>query len=637
MSDLLGTGVSGLLAMQQALATTSHNISNVNTDGYTRQRVELGAQPPQFNGGLYTGSGVQVESIQRVYNQFLTDQVQTATSLESQHQATHDLAVQVDNMLADPQSGLTPAMQDFFNAVQDLASSPTSSAARQVVLSQAQTLTSRFNDMSSQLDALRGGVNTNIQSMVKEVNTLAQSIANVNQSIVNSPRGANGQLPNDLLDQRDQLINQLSQYASIRTISQSDGTVNVFIGNGQSLVVGTKALSLSTVTDAYDPTRQQVAYVDASGNAIDISSQVTGGKLGGTLDFRDNILDPAINGLGRVAVGLEQAVNAQHKLGQDLNGNPGGDFFSIGTPQLLPNSANTGNASIGASVTDVSALTTSNYVLARSGGTYTLTRLSDGAVTDLSAQGFPGSPVQVDGVTLTLNSGAMANGDKFLLRPTHTGAQSIATAIQNTNEIAAAAPIRTGVSSSNTGSASVSAGTVNSLDPNLQQPVTITFNNPPTTFNVSGAGTGSPTNVPYTSGGNIAYNGWTIQINGTPAPGDQFTVAANTDGTGDNRNALLLAGIQNQTSLNGGTSSLGDAYGSMVAGVGTRTKQAELAQSAQQSLLTQATSARDSVSGVNLDEEAANLVRYQQGYQAAAHAISVASTLFDSLLSAVGG
>jgi flagellar hook-associated protein 1 FlgK len=637
MSDLLGTGVSGLLAMQQALATTSHNISNVNTDGYTRQRVELGAQPPQFNGGLYTGSGVQVESIQRVYNQFLTDQVQTATSLESQHQATHDLAVQVDNMLADPQSGLTPAMQDFFNAVQDLASSPTSSAARQVVLSQAQTLTSRFNDMSSQLDALRGGVNTNIQSMVKEVNTLAQSIANVNQSIVNSPRGANGQLPNDLLDQRDQLINQLSQYASIRTISQSDGTVNVFIGNGQSLVVGTKALSLSTVTDAYDPTRQQVAYVDASGNAIDISSQVTGGKLGGTLDFRDNILDPAINGLGRVAVGLEQAVNAQHKLGQDLNGNPGGDFFSIGTPQLLPNSANTGNASIGASVTDVSALTTSNYVLARSGGTYTLTRLSDGAVTDLSAQGFPGSPVQVDGVTLTLNSGAMANGDKFLLRPTHTGAQSIATAIQNTNEIAAAAPIRTGVSSSNTGSASVSAGTVNSLDPNLQQPVTITFNNPPTTFNVSGAGTGSPTNVPYTSGGNIDYNGWTIQINGTPAPGDQFTVAANTDGTGDNRNALLLAGIQNQTSLNGGTSSLGDAYGSMVAGVGTRTKQAELAQSAQQSLLTQATSARDSVSGVNLDEEAANLVRYQQGYQAAAHAISVASTLFDSLLSAVGG
>ncbi|MEJ2344679.1 MAG: flagellar hook-associated protein FlgK [Gammaproteobacteria bacterium] len=637
MSDLLGTGVSGLLAMQQALATTSHNISNVNTDGYTRQRVELGAQPPQFNGGLYTGSGVQVESIQRVYNQFLTDQVRTATSLESQHQATHDLAVQVDNMLADPQSGLTPAMQKFFNAVQDLASSPTSSAARQVVLSQAQTLTSRFNDMFSQLDGLRSGVNTNIQSMVKEVNTLAQSIANVNQSIVNSPRGANGQLPNDLLDQRDQLINQLSQYASIRTMSQSDGTVNVFIGNGQSLVVGTKALSLSTVTDAYDPTRQQVAYVDASGNSIDISNQITGGKLGGTLDFRDNVLDPAINGLGRVAIGLEQTVNAQHKLGQDLNGNPGGDFFSIGAPQLLPNSANTGNASISAAVSDASALTTSNYVLQLNGGTYTLTRLSDGAVTNLSAQGFPGSPVQVDGVTLTLNSGAMANGDKFLLRPTHTGAQSIATAIQNTSEIAAAAPIVTGAGASNTGSASVSAGTVNSLDPNLQQPVTITFNNPPTSFNVSGPGTGSPTNVPYTSGGNIAYNGWTIQINGTPAAGDQFTVTANTDGTGDNRNALLLAGIQNQTSLDGGTSTLGDAYGSMVAGVGTRTKQAELAQSAQQSLLTQATSARDSVSGVNLDEEAANLVRYQQGYQAAAHAISVASTLFDSLLSAVGG
>ncbi len=330
MADLLGTAVSGLLAYQRALNTTSHNITNVNTPGYSRQRVELSAASPQYLGGNYVGSGVDVQSVRRVYDQFLGSQVRSTTSLSSQSNATYDLAVQIDNMLADPETGIAPVMQNFFNAVQDLASDPTSTAARQVVLGEGESMTSRFNDLFSRLDDLRNGVNTRIDGQVRDINSLAQSIADVNSDIINAPTGPNGQVSGDLLDRRDQLLNDLSEKVSLSTVQQDDGSVNVFIGNGQSLVVGTSAQKLAAVNDPYDPSRKQVAYIDSSGNSTNITSQLNGGELGGTLDFRDNVLDPAINDLGRVAIALGETFNDQHKLGQDLNGNIGGDFFKTG-------------------------------------------------------------------------------------------------------------------------------------------------------------------------------------------------------------------------------------------------------------------------------------------------------------------
>ncbi len=639
MADLLGTGVSGLMAYQRALATTSNNISNVNTPGYSRQRTELTTNQPQFTGGTYIGSGVQVANVSRVFDQFLTDQVRSASSAMNQSQTTHDLAVQVDNMLADAKSGVAPTIQNFFGAVQDLSSDPTSTPARQVVLSQAQTVAARFQDLYSRLDGMRAGVNTQLSDVVQQVNSLATSIAQVNKNILNSPKGSGNQLPSDLLDQRDQLVNELSQYTSVRTAPQSDGTLNVFIGSGQSMVVGTKAQQLSTVKDPYDPTRLQVAYVDSSGGSVDVTRQLSGGKIAGLVDFRDNILDPAISGLGRVAIGLAQSFNDQHKLGQDLNGKLGGDFFSVGAPQVTPNSGNSGTATVNASISNIADLTNSNYTLQRNGSSYTLTRQSDGTVTDIGAMGFPGSAVTVDGVSLSLGSGAIASGDKFLIRPTYNGARDIGVKITQTNAIAAAAPIRTSAASTNTGDTTISTGTVNGPPPtnvNLQQPVTITFNSPPTTFSVSGTGTGGPASVAYTSGGDISYNGWTLQISGTPAAGDTFTVQSNTSGAGDNRNSLLLAGVQSKTVMDQGASSVVDVYGSVVANVGTQTKQAELTTSAQTALLQQSTSTRDSVSGVNLDEEAANLVRFQQAYQASARVITVANTLFNAVLSAMG-
>lgn len=641
MADLLGTAVSGLLAYQRALNTTSHNITNVNTAGYSRQRVELSSASPQYIGGNYVGSGVDVQNVRRVYDEFLGAQVRGTTSMASQHDATYELAVQIDNMLADPAAGLSPALQSFFNAVQDLASDPTSTPARQVVLSEGESLVARFNDLFSRLDDLRTGVNTRLTTQVRDINSLAQAIADVNNDIINAPTGPNGQVSGDLLDRRDQLLNELSEMVSLSTVKQDDGSVNVFIGSGQSLVVGIRAQTLSTVSDPYDPSRNQVAYVDASGNSTNITSQLNGGKLGGTLEFRDRVLDPAMNALGRVAIGLSESFNDQHKLGQDLNGNIGGDFFSLGGGEVLPHAGNTGTGVVNTSITDLSQLTTSNYRISRSGTDYTLTRLSDGQTTDLDAAGFPGGAVTVDGLQFSLGSGAIADGDRFLVRPTRTGAQGIGIAIDHTNEIAAAAPMRTSSASANAGTGAVSAGTVNGPAPvsgSLRNTVTITFDSPPTTFDVYDVTSGAAlaTNVSYTSGADITYNGWTLQIKGTPAAGDVFTVESNVGGNGDNRNAVLLAGVHEKGSLDSGRTTLVDAYGGMVGDVGTRTRQAELAGKAQNLLKDQAVAAREAVSGVNLDEEAANLVRYQQAYQAAAQAISVANTLFQSVLSAIG-
>lgn len=634
MADFLDIGVTGLRAFQRSLATTSHNIANVNTEGYSRQRVELSARPPQYVGGTYVGSGVQMDGVRRVYDQFLTDQVRTTSSAQQRHEALHELAAQIDDMLGDPEAGMAPVLQSFFNAAHDVADDPTSTPARQVLLSEAESLTARFHNVYDRLDDLRGAVNTRLDTMVEEVNTLASAIAGVNQDILNLPKDSMNGTANDLLDHRDRLITQLSEYVSLRTQDQSDSTVNVFIGNGQPLVVGTDSQALATTADPYDPTQLRIAFT-GGGTAVDVTNQLSGGRLGGTLEFREQVLDGAFNGLGKVATGVAELFNAQHRLGQDLDGDLGADFFSFRAPEVLVHSSNSGTASISASITDVAQITTSDYRLERSGADYSLTRLSDGTVFDLDASGFPGVPVTVDGVEITLDAGAVADGDRFLLRPTRSGADSIGVSLVNTNDIAAAAPIRTSKSAVNTGSGQISAGTVDSLDANLTQTVAITFNNPPTTFDVNGTGTGNPSGVAYTSGSDISYNGWTIQISGAPAAGDTFTVAENTGGVGDNRNALEFAEIQNKPLLDNQTSTITDAYGSVVADVGSRTRQAQQADAAQSTLLAQSQAARESVSGVNLDEEAANLVRFQQAYQATAQVISSANLLFDTLLAAV--
>ncbi|KAF0193024.1 MAG: hypothetical protein FD165_127 [Gammaproteobacteria bacterium] len=639
-SDPFSIGTSGLLAFQRGLTTISHNIANVDTEGYSRQRVEFSARPPTQLGNLIVGSGVEASSIQRVYDQFLVQDIRNDSSQFNRHKALADYATRIDELLADGGTGISSVMDSFFNAVQGLADDPASTPRRDVLLSEANNLATRFNFLFERTHQIETSLNGRIEQNIGEVNTLATEIAALNTNISEARNRTGGQQPNDLLDQRDTLLLRLSEFAAISTVEQDDGSVNVSLGKGQALVVGGATQKLTVIRDQYDPTRIDVGY-GGTGSANVISSQLTGGSIAGLVDARRTIIDSSYNMLGRVAMGVAKTFNEQHQLGTDLNGNPGAKFFAdiaANAPQALPSSQNTGTAAINADITNVGAVTTSDYRLTRTAGpVYTLTRLSDNTSTDIGALGFPGGSVTVDGVTLSLASGAMSDGDTFLIRPTHNAAKDIAVALRETSSIAAAAPIRTAASLGNNGRAVVSLGAVNAPPPpnaNLQQTVTITFDNPPTTFDVVGTGTGNPTNVAYTSSGSITYNGWTIQISGAPVAGDVFTVSANTSGVGDNRNALLLADLQKQLTLENGTATYQNAYGSYVANVGTTTRQAEISRDAQQILLQKSQDTRESYSGVNLDEEAADLLKFQQLYQATAKIISIADNMFQSLLDA---
>ena len=627
-TNIFSIGISGLQAAQAGLITAGHNISNANTAGFTRQQVDFANAIPLATGDGFFGNGVDIVTVQRLYSQFLTNEVRTASTQSNSLDSYYSQIQQLDNLLADPSAGLSPALQDFFAAVQGVATTPNVASSRQALLSSAQALRSRFQVIDQRLTDLRDGVNSDVSATAQEISNFATQIAELNQRIIVARSATGGQPPNDLLDQRDRLVADLNKDIRASVVVQDDGSYNVFIGSGQPLVAGTLAYSLAALRDPLDPSKLTIGYRTPSGIVQLPEATLNGGRLGGLLAFRSQALDPAQNALGRVAITLAQTVNAQHMLGQDLNGQLGTGLFSIGTPAVNSNLNNTGNAVIAAAfdATNVSGLTASNYRLNYDGSNFTLTRLSDN-----TSQIFATFPQNVDGFTLSLASGAAAAGDSFLIRPTVAGASTLGIAITDPAKIAAAAPVRTAQGVANTGTGKISAGTVNLLDTNLQQPVTVTFTSA-TTFDVSGTGTGNPTGLTYTAGQNITFNGWTVQISGAPATGDSFSIGPNTGGSGDNRNALALASLQTTKILAGGTASYQGAYASLVSQVGTQTRQLQVTSAAQAAVLEQAQTAQQSYSGVNLDEEAANLIRFQQAYQASGKVLQIASTLFDTLL-----
>ena len=627
-TNIFGIGITGLQAAQAGLITAGHNISNANTPGYTRQQVDFSNKIPLGTGNGFFGNGVDIVTVHRLYSQFLSNEVLTASTQSNSLDAYYSQIQQLDNLLADPSAGLSPALQDFFTAVQGVATTPNVPSSRQALLSSAEALKSRFQVINQRLTDLREGINADVSATAQEISNLATQIADLNQRIIVARSATGGQPPNDLLDQRDRLIADLNKDIRATVVVQDDGAYNVFIGSGQPLVAGTLSYSLATLRDPLDPTKLTIGYRTPSGIVQLPEGTLSGGKLGGLLAFRSEALDPTQNALGRVAITLAQTFNAQHQLGQDLNGQLGTDLFSIGSPQVNANLNNTGNAVIAAAfdATNVGGLTTSDYRVSYDGANYTLTRLSDN-----TTQSFATFPQSGDGFTLSLSSGAASVGDTFLIRPTVAGASTLGVAIADPAKIAAAAPVRTAQGIANTGTGKISAGAVNLLDPNLQQPVTITFTSA-TTFDVTGTGTGNPTGVSYTAGQNITFNGWTLQISGAPAAGDRFSIGPNPGGSGDNRNALALASLQTAKILNGGTASYQGAYASLVSQVGTQTRQAQVTSSAQAAVLEQSQTAQQSYSGVNLDEEAANLIRFQQAYQASGKVLQIGSTLFDTLL-----
>ncbi len=646
-SNILSIGTSALNAAQVGISTAGHNIANAATPGYNRQVVVQASNNGQNFGFGFIGQGTQVASIQRVYNEFLSNQVVATQTAKSASDTYYAQISGIDNLLADTSAGLSPALQDFFKGIQDLSANPNSAASRQATLSSAQTLAARFQSLNAQLADSRENVNSQIASSVTSINAYAQQIAQLNDAIQKA--GGNGQPPNDLLDQRDQVIADLNKEVKATVIKQTGGSYDITIGNGQPLVLGNQTFTLATVNAMDDPGRLQVGYVNNGTTVALPESYLSGGTLGGLFAYRSQTLDVAQNALGRVAIGLASDFNAQHELGLDQNGKAGGEFFTVGKPLVTASVANTSGAVLGAAISDSKALTTSNYRLQYDGANYKVTRLSDGTVSSFSSL-----PQTVDGVNFSVTSGALAAGDSFLVKPTVNGAQDFAVEISDTTKIAAAGvpaiPVLSSIGSGNTGTGTIAVSSVDAsyASAPLQPGQTLTFQyaagtnsftvTPATAVKVTTVAPPATTPyaagaaVPYTAGASINAQGINATISGVPADGDSFIVRPGSN-VGDNSNALALASLQTKNTLIGGSTSYQGAYSQLVSLIGNKTHELDVTRTAEANQLTAQQQAQQSESGVNLDEEAANIMRYQQAYQAAAKVMQTASKLFDTLLS----
>ncbi len=646
--SVFAIGLTGLNAAQAGLLVTSHNIANAGTAGYHRQSAVLTTPLPQNEGVGFIGKGVVVDTVRRAYSNFLDNSVLQSQSQQGYLQAFNDQITQVDNLLADPSAGLSPAVQDFFSGVQDVATNPAAVPSRQALISSGQALVSRFHVVQSRLADIQSGVNSQISDSVTTINGLSTQLATLNTQITAATTNAS-QPPNDLLDQRDQLVSQLNQLVRASVVKDTNGSYSVFIGAGQSLVLGNQSFQLVSQPSATDPQNNAVLLKTAGGALPIASKDLQGGQLGGLLDFQSNALETTQNQLGRVALVLAQSFNDQHKLGQDLNGNLGGNFFSVPAPAVNGSSLNQGTAVVSAAVSNAGALTASDYQLDFNAGSYTLRRISDNQTTAIAPGAFP---TTIDGLTLNIASGAPTNGDSFLIQPTRYGARDIAVSISDPALIAAAAPLRTAAKTSNVGSATISAGTaVDTTNAafatpgTLTPPVLIQFTsavqysvfdntNPAAPVLLQGAVPYNPqgTNAVFPTAGGADY-GYRIDLTGQASTGDAFTVGGNPGAVADNRNALLLASLQTKNTVAAGTTTFQGAYSQSVSAVGSQAREISVQLAAQNSLVEQTQLAQQSYSGVNLDEEAANLIKFQQAYQASAKVLQIASTLFNSILS----
>lgn len=921
MSGLLSNAIAGLQASQNALRTAGHNISNANTAGYTRQEVNYATRPEQYIGSAgFIGSGVTTTSIERVVNEFVTNQLRLDTSTYNQLNTFNNNIGKIDKLFSDSSTGLSGAFQTFFAAMQNGANDPASTPGRQLIVTESESLSTRFNNLYQRLSEIEKSINSEIRTVTSQVSSLAKSIASLNQSIAEKVASGNGNMPNDLMDKRDEALRQLSELVSIQTVKQNTGDLNIFIGNGQPLVVG------ASVSE-FNVTNNGSIQVVSKNSATDITAQISGGKLGGLLDFRDDVLFPSINEMGRIALAMADEFNTQQQQGIDLDGDYGQRIFGdINAPDIAQNRVVHGNNKapfdrvLSVTIDNVNELTTSDYQfdILPGSSNYVVTRLSDkSVVTQGTLSGAYPATISFDGVSLNLTSGSFQGGDSFVLQPTKNGARDIHAEIKRPEDLAFASPIRTLSNTGNSGSGLISAGQVLSLvDSNgnrlpafstpgqLSPPIIIRFtsattyevldnsdpgnpkplvpamreqiftpgtsNNiftsdigetvvigkgdrlglpdgraaqtvtsltdplakngylaeqlhftitdpktgsqstrtittvpgasaletaaqisaisgvsarasttanitnlkldtadqaPPTQLFINGkpiikydaAGTAFHPDVPdIATDGEVAFNdylakqinenpdlktlgiraqsgtnpatgapelrlvassgvdldirfkasgnssldvndamgnpnvrvtgadtgagqlqgiivggkiditmaegitlgtspsnsplfgdssapgfaassflGYQVAISGQPKAGDTFTVGFNTKGTNDNRNALAMVALDSKKLMQDGTLTLDDGYGKLVEEVGTRSSLLKINTEASKSLLEQTQSMRDGISGVNLDEEASDLIKFQQLYQANAQVISVARELFDTLLNSL--
>lgn len=623
MSNLLATGSSALIAFQRALSTVGHNVANINTPGYSRQRVEFEARDATYFGYGYQGNGVQIVDVRRMADSLATSRLLDSGGELARLQQLSTLSSRLDQLFSEKATGISAPWSSFFDSVNALSSNAAGSADRESVLAQANALVTRFGQIDQHLDSLDTEVNAGLTAATGEVNRLAKEIAQLNGQIggSTSPSG-------DLLDRRDQLISELVAFTGGNAVTQDGGLVNVFSAGGQPLVVGATASTLVTVPDPYRPERLQVA-LETNGQRVTLDRRALGGQIGGLVEFRTTVLDPAVAELGRIATSLAQTFNEGHRAGMDQYGQMGTDFFSLPAPRISSNAGNTGTANLTTSVGSVAGLNAQNVLLRFDGAAWVATHPDTGASIPMTGTGTAADPLVVNGIEVVLASGTPAANDRFLLQPTAGAAGNLAVAITDPGRIAAATPVKATIDLANTGSGTLSGLRVtDAANAGLLAPADIEFIDA-TQYTINGTGP-----FAYTPGQTIAYNGWSVVLDGAPAAGDTFSVGPTGANSSDNGNAKLLSNLDDARVLNGGTLTLNGAIGGLTTQVGSAARQADYSAQAQQVIHDQAQAARDAVSGVNLDEEAADLMRLQQAYQAASQIIATADTLFQSLLAA---
>lgn len=625
-SGTFNIGLSALLAAQQGLSTAGHNIANVNTPGFSRQRVTFEAREPQFIGAGFVGKGVDTQSITRIANQFLIDQVRLSNANVAQATKTSELLEIIDRQIGD--ALVNDSIEGLFASLADASDDPSLMPTRRVLLERAQSMVSRVADQEEQFNALSRSVNQQMAGTIDSINALTSAIARINLDISRGAGLASGEPPNDLLDKRDLLLTELSEHVAVELQTRSDNMVNVVVGDGTLVVTGGSASTLVAVPNSLDASRVEIGLA-VGGTVSEITSSVSGGALGAMIEFRDDYLEPSRNAIGRLAASVAMIMNEQHRDGMDLNGNLGADLFSIPAPNVNSLAGNTGVVNVAFDAANVNQLTTSDYHLTHDGTNLVLTRLQDNNVQNLSGAG----PFNVDGLSITLATPPVA-GDEFLIQPTKYVPRGMTVNLADPAAIALAQPVRTRDALANIGDASISrAEVLDVTDAQLLTTTTLVFADPPSGYQVNGVGAV----IPFTSGNDIDINGWRVQINGQPRAGDSFVIESNVGGVGDNTNGLALGGLQFSATMAGGTASFQEAYGLLLGDVGAAANQVGITLNAMQALYENAEASRDALSAVNLDEEAANLLKFQQAYQAAAQVIATADAVFQSLIDAARG
>jgi len=685
--SLISIGLSGINASSAAINTIGNNTANVDTAGYSRQQVMTTASA-QINIGLgvgYIGTGTTLSDVRRIYNSYLDAQLQNKTSLSAEANAYADQAAKTDKLLSDGTTGVAAQLADFFTKMQGIATNATQASDRSAFLTQATAMSARFNSVASQLSSQNDNVNAQLNTYASQVNDLTATIASLNKQITQASAGNTS--PNSLLDTRNETVRKLNELVGVNVI-ENNGNYDIYTGTGQSLVSGATAYKMSATPSSTDPLQYNV-QITYGQSQTDVTSVLERGAIGGLLNYRTDILTPSANELGRVAMVLADQVNSQMSQGIDSKGNFGsGLYTSINSAENIShrstgkttNSPNSGNLDV--TIADTSKLTADDYEVTFSDATnFTVRRLPNGESLGTGVLGKT-PPDVFDGFSMTLNGNNVAANDVFKVTPTRNGASGIAVALTDPKDIAAAAPLTATAGASNSGTGGFTQPVLNTKS-NIYNPTqtadlrnAIKDSAPMKLVMGAASSTGVQSyklldatgaavldqngnaiggtiiqgqnntvklNIGYTDNTTTPSSQTAFEVqmtlSGSPVNNDTFSIGLTGAGSADNRNALAIVGLQTAKTVdvvNGGVgTSLSGAYADLVSTMGSHSAQAKSDVTLNAAVVAQAKTARDSVSGVSLDEEAANLIKYQQYYTASSQIIKAAQTIFSTLINSL--